>query len=181
MLNQISSPNFNTFMQNKYQNNRANTNLVAFKSNSEPERKDKTVFIAMPMPNKPYTERKKWNDVNKQIQSIAAGQNIKAQRIDDILSNNPDKLDIQHSILEGIRNSDAVIADLSEPNPNVYFEMGYALGCKKKIYPIAKEGTILPFDVRNIFTTFYANRKADLDLKLTDLLTKISKLNTDKT
>ena len=184
MLNLITNNNYSnpySFKQNNYFKNKNQINTVSFKSNHLPnDKKEQFVFVAMPMPDRPFQEKEKWSNVNKLIKNIAVDKNIKAQRIDDILAENPEKLEIRHSILEGIKNSKAVIADLSEPNPNVYFEMGYALGCGKKVYPIAKNGTVLPFDVEHINTTFYKNRKSDLANKLDKLLTKISRLNVEQ-
>jgi hypothetical protein len=59
-----------------------------------------------------------------------------------------------------------VIADLTELRPNVFYELGYADGLKKKVVVTAKEGTELPFDVKDIPTIFWdGQRKLREDLK----------------
>jgi hypothetical protein len=59
-----------------------------------------------------------------------------------------------------------VIADLTELRPNVFYELGYADGLKKKVVVTAKDGTELPFDVKDIPTIFWdGQRKLREDLK----------------
>lgn len=43
---------------------------------------------------------------------------------------------IDQSVLPEILNSDGLICDISVPNENVFFEVGYAIGCGKPIIPI---------------------------------------------
>jgi hypothetical protein len=58
-------------------------------------------------------------------------------------------------VIDQILNSRVVIADISPPNPNVYFEVGYALAWGKPIVLLAKKGTDLPFDVSAFRVLFY--------------------------
>jgi uridine kinase len=57
--------------------------------------------------------------------------------------------DIQDTIIKAIVDADVVIADLSEPRPNVYFELGIAYSICKPTICIARKDVALPFDVRN--------------------------------
>lgn len=59
--------------------------------------------------------------------------------------------DITRQIVE----AQIVIADISEPNANVYFEVGYALAQNKPIILLARQGTELPFDVSGFRVLFY--------------------------
>jgi hypothetical protein len=59
------------------------------------------------------------------------------------------------SIISSIRRSAFIIADLTEPRPNVYYELGYAQALGKDILTTAQEGTPLPFDVFDIPTHFW--------------------------
>ena len=59
------------------------------------------------------------------------------------------------SIISSIRRSAFVIADLTEPKPNVYYELGYAQALGKDILTTAQESTLLPFDVFDIPTHFW--------------------------
>jgi nucleoside 2-deoxyribosyltransferase len=53
---------------------------------------------------------------------------------------------------KGIKESAFVIADVSEPGPNVFYEVGYARGYGKSVIMAAKKGTVLAFDVADIPT-----------------------------
>jgi hypothetical protein len=59
------------------------------------------------------------------------------------------------SIISSIRRSAFIIADLTEPRPNVYYELGYAQAFGKDILTTAQKGTPLPFDVFDIPTHFW--------------------------
>jgi hypothetical protein len=57
-----------------------------------------------------------------------------------------------------IAESDFVIADISSPNPNVYYEVGYAHAIRKPTILLAnKELATLPFDVSGFRVLFYEN------------------------
>jgi hypothetical protein len=69
-------------------------------------------------------------------------------------------------ILARLERAAFVIADLTELRPNVFYELGYAEGLKKKVIVTAKEGTELPFDVKDIPTIFWdGQRKLREDLQ----------------
>ena len=70
------------------------------------------------------------------------------------------------AIIEGIRRSAFVVADLSSPIPNVYYELGYAQALGKRVLVTAREGgPKLPFDVSDLRTIFWKNQE-DLRTKL---------------
>lgn len=56
-----------------------------------------------------------------------------------------------------IAEARVVIADISPPNANVFFEVGYSFAIGKPPILLALEGTKLPFDVSPFRTLFYAN------------------------
>jgi len=58
-------------------------------------------------------------------------------------------------IAKQIARAQLVIADVTPRNPNVYFEVGYALAMQKPIILLAKKGTALPFDVAPFRVLFY--------------------------
>jgi len=70
------------------------------------------------------------------------------------------------AILGGIRRSAFVVADLSSPSPNVYYELGYAQALGKRVLVTAREGgPKLPFDVSDLRTIFWKDQE-DLSTKL---------------
>jgi hypothetical protein len=76
--------------------------------------------------------------------------------------------DVVAEIYRLICNARAMIVDVSEPNPNVFFEAGYgrALGIPA-IHISSSPTNELPFDVRNVKTIQYAKGQT---YKLTNLL-----------
>ena len=65
---------------------------------------------------------------------------------------------IYQRIVTGIHRSAVVIADVTVPTVNVYYELGFAEALGKPIVVIAKEGTDLPFDTRDIPTILYPSQ-----------------------
>ncbi len=59
------------------------------------------------------------------------------------------------AILDGIRRSAFVIADVSDPRPNVYYELGFAQALGKDVITCANEGTTLHFDIFDVPTLFW--------------------------
>jgi len=62
------------------------------------------------------------------------------------------------SIENGIQSSDVCLADITLDNPNVWFEVGYAIAAKKEVVFICSEDrhTPFPFDVQHRTITKYA-------------------------
>lgn len=58
----------------------------------------------------------------------------------------PDPGMITDRMILDIINSELVIADLSELNPNAFYELGIRHAAKKPVIHLAKEGTQIPFD-----------------------------------
>ncbi len=58
-------------------------------------------------------------------------------------------------IREGIRGSAFVLADLTDARPNVYLEVGYAWGIEKPVILVARDGTLLHFDLAQHKCLFY--------------------------
>ena len=62
---------------------------------------------------------------------------------------------ITSEILRSIRAASLLVCDLTEERPNVYYELGYSRGIKKKVIHCAQKGTELHFDVKDFKTIFY--------------------------
>lgn len=61
---------------------------------------------------------------------------------------------IQSTIMNDLINADLVIADLTEHNPNVLFELGVRMAENKPVVLIKAEGTAPLFDVDNMLRVF---------------------------
>lgn len=62
---------------------------------------------------------------------------------------------IVDQIEECIHNAEFIVADLTAERPNVYLEVGYAWGLKRKVLLLAREGTKLHFDLSHHKCIFY--------------------------
>lgn len=62
---------------------------------------------------------------------------------------------IVERIMDGIRNAEFVIADLTLEKPNVYLEVGYAWGLNKPVMLVARDGQRLHFDLSHHKCVFY--------------------------
>lgn len=70
-----------------------------------------------------------------------------------------DGSDIIHStIVSEINNAQIILADLTEHNPNVLFELGLAIAFKKRVVLIRAKGTKAIFDVDNLMRVFDYNK-----------------------
>jgi hypothetical protein len=93
-----------------------------------------------------------FNDVYLEvIKSVCNEFGVSAIRADEVYGPGM----IVKDIIDQVTAAQLVIADISEPNANVYFEVGYALALNKPSILLAKKDTPLPFDVSGFRVLFY--------------------------
>ncbi len=64
---------------------------------------------------------------------------------------------VLNDIIQGIMESKVVVAEITPPNPNVFYELGYAHAMKKPTILLAEKGEKLPFDISGYRCIFYDN------------------------
>jgi hypothetical protein len=121
-----------------------------------PEVESDYVFILMAFKEDPLLE-----DVVDTIKGICSSLQLRAERVDDIQHFGR----ITDKIIERIKASRILIADLSFERPNVYYELGFAHGLNRDVILLAKQGTDLHFDIKDFNVLFYRNIK-ELSSKL---------------
>ncbi len=97
---------------------------------------------------------KKYDDVYEALKmagKMVESRTLKIERVSEPFGD----YIITERIEESIKKAELIICDLSEKSLNVYYELGYARSKNKTIIMTAKEGTELPFDVRQYNTNFY--------------------------
>ena len=121
----------------------------------------RTVFTIMSF-------KQEFIDVFDSCQQACQVFGLHAERTDETLTSEP----ILPRILNGIRSSAFVIADVSELSSNVFYEVGYAKGLGKEVILIAKKGTELPFDLKDLPTLFWDTQR-DLKKGLQDRIDRV--------
>jgi nucleoside 2-deoxyribosyltransferase len=115
----------------------------------------KRLFVVMPF-------SKEFQDVYLLgIREVAEKLGLAVERADEIEHNEG----ILGIILERLTGCDAVVADTTYQNPNVFYEVGYCHGLGKPTILIAREGQKIPFDLSGMNHIFY-DTLVDLRSKL---------------
>ena len=96
-----------------------------------------------------------YEDVHDAIKSACDDCGLTAERIDDIQSNDR----ITDQLLKSIRRAEFVIADLTASRPNVFYEAGYAQALEKTPIYVARQGTVVEFDVKDFPVIFFENMR----------------------
>jgi hypothetical protein len=108
-------------------------------------------FIAMAMDKDDH----ELVDVLEAIQVSASSCKIKAERVDEVETNDR----ITGRILASIRKAEFIIVDLTKERPNVFFEAGYAEGLGKIPIYLARQGTPIHFDLKDYPIVEFRNMK----------------------
>jgi len=135
---------------------------------------NKTCFVIMPIGNQKYGNveisaadlRNKYNDLIKEA-ICNVKENLEVIRADDIASPGI----ITTDILIRLMYADYVVADVTYPNPNVFYELGIRHACRSKTILIKEKIDFnIPFEISNLRYIEYENsvtglKKLSFDLK----------------
>ena len=112
----------------------------------------KTCFVISPIGDEGSETRINADKLFKYIISpVCESSGFEAIRVDQINDSNS----ITQTIIDKLLSSELVIADISEHNPNVFYEMGYRKCTDKPIIHLKKKGESIPFDVNTVRTFEY--------------------------
>lgn len=112
----------------------------------------KCCFVVSPIGEEGSTTRSNADKVYRHIiLPVCESCGFTPERVDHL--NNSDS--ITQTIIEKLQTADLVIADLSEHNPNVFYEMGYRKCTNKPIIHLKRKNETIPFDVNTIRTFEY--------------------------
>ncbi len=85
-------------------------------------------------------------------------------RADDLFSPRPIMLDIQKALL----GADLILCEMSEKNPNVFYELGLSHAIGKPVILISQKKEDIPFDLRHIRVILYDYSAAGWEERLRD-------------
>jgi len=106
----------------------------------------KSCFVISPIGSEGSPTRARSDKVLKHVIRKALEPQYRVERADEL--NLPGTISVQ--IVERVFEADLVVADLSEPNPNVFYELAIRHATKKPSVHIVASGEKLPFDINQI-------------------------------
>lgn len=121
----------------------------------------KNVFIVMSF-------KQEYDDLYDAYDTVCHDFGFDAVRTDQVTSLER----ITPRILEGIKRSAFVIADVTEKSLNVFYEIGFAEGVGRPVIITAKVGTELPFDIKDT-PIVYWNTLKELKQKLHPIIGEV--------
>lgn len=131
-----------------------NVGLFSFKSTESVRFSDFAIEDAKPKAFIVMQFSSPYNEVYRDtIEPLVTEIGFSPIRVDDITQPGIIINDIRNSITE----SSVIIADISEANPNVYYEVGMSHALDKPTILLAQRGIQLPFDVGPHRCIFYEN------------------------
>ena len=82
---------------------------------------------------------------------LKVNSDLRVERVDE----KPGSAQILNEIYKSIRSASLIIADMTDEKPNVYYELGYTHALEKPTVCLAREGTIIHFDLSGFKVIFF--------------------------
>ena len=132
----------------------------------------------------PFSNKVAKDAYNYSIKKICKKHKLEIRKADDIFSTKP----IYDDIVKEIKDASIIIVDISDNNPNVFYELGMAHTLKQNQTIIITQGdyNITPFDIAHFRIIKYENSiegkenlEKQLELTLNNLLTDYKAINKD--
>lgn len=134
----------------------------------------KKCFVIMPFSKTKTCREEEWTDIFENILKPAVekcGFNYVCQRANLRIGN------IIRDILDNINKADIVIADLTDQNPNVFYELGVRHALRNRTVLISQNMKHVPFDLRPYATIIYDYRtkpgRDDFKIEIAGLLKEL--------
>ena len=138
---------------------------------------EKICFVISPIGESESETRKRADQVLKHVIRPAVSQcGYKAIRADEI--DKPGLITSQ--VIQHVVADPLVIADLTERNPNVFYELAIRHALRKPLVQIIKKGDTIPFDVAGTRTIYVDHKDLDsVDSAKNDIIEQIKSLEKD--
>lgn len=105
----------------------------------------KKLGVVMPISKTESCSADHWAEVYEIVSDVAKELEYDCRLVSDTYETNL----IHQEIVENIYNDEVVVCDISERNPNVFFELGLRMATQKPTVIIKDYDTDCPFDVSN--------------------------------
>lgn len=112
------------------------------------------VFVAMPY-------KSKWDFYVHIREVVRQAVGLAAIRADDVPGAGQDLLAKIHLLIE---RAELVIAEISTPSANVFYEVGYAVGTQKPLLLLIEEGVDVPTDLKGRETIQYGGSRDQMEV-----------------
>ncbi len=138
----------------------------------------KQCFVIAPIGEPDSDTRKRSDQVLRHIIRPAVEQcGYNAVRADEI--DKPGVITSQ--VIQHVVNDPLVVADLTETNPNVFYELAIRHAIRKPLVQIIKKGERIPFDVAGLRTVIFDHRDLDsVESAKNEIIDQIRSLEEDK-
>ena len=138
---------------------------------------EKVCFVIAPIGESESATRKRSDQILKHVISPAAAEcGYSATRADQI--SEPGMITSQ--VIQRIVDDPLVIADLTERNPNVFYELAIRHAIRKPLVQLIKKGEQIPFDVAGTRTIHVDHRDLDsVEGAKTEIIDQIRSLEAD--
>jgi hypothetical protein len=116
----------------------------------------KKCFVIMPFSQTTLEHTKEYwdNHYDKFLKPLIESASLEAYRA------YPLRIDIVEQIVKDLITAPIVVADLTDANPNVYWELGVRQSFKYGTITIAQRGTPLPSDIVSKGTLYYVSQQS---------------------
>lgn len=123
------------------------------------EEKSKTCFFICPIGPEESKTRRRSDQVLKHIIAPAVKECDYKDPVRADAIAQPGNITSQ--VIQNVYDADLVVADLTEHNPNVFYELAIRHAAKKPVIMIMETGGIIPFDVAQDRVIFYDYKDLD--------------------
>ena len=109
-------------------------------------------FVIMPFSTTASCTEEEWTDIFENAFKPA----IEVEGLDyDCRRSAATRGNLVAAIMRDLKDAYVVVADLTDENPNVFYEIGYAHALERPTILISRRGESIPFDLQSINHIFY--------------------------
>jgi hypothetical protein len=131
----------------------------------------KFCFVISPIGHEGDDIRQRSNKVLKHIITPCVKDDFEVERADTIDAPGS----ISNTVLNNVVKADLVIADITDHNPNVFYELAIRHAVRKPVIIISERGTKFPFDIQDLNVIDFDHRDLDSVAYAKERLTKAVK------